>query len=77
MEIPAGLPNEIRIVIEELEKKLRWFTQADLDMDGRRVINMGRAVNVKDAVTLSQLKESIDTAKRDLRVEINTVRKGI
>ena len=66
-----------RELVEQLEQQLRKITQSHLDMDGRRVTNMGRAVYVKDAVTLSQLRGEIDALRREIETKIDSVRKGI
>lgn len=46
--------------------KVMKFTTKEIDLNGRKVVNAGDAVNPQDYVTKSQMDEAIASLKKEL-----------
>jgi hypothetical protein len=66
VKYPPDASREMRETLRQMWLILDRLTKNDLDMHGRKIINLGEAEDIGDLITLGQVESLIEDAKEQI-----------
>ena len=63
MRTPPNTPQDLRLLLEEIDRRINLIERGNIDLKGRRIINAGKHVQDADYVTYQELEKQLREVK--------------